>query len=285
VTIKKSPKKSSGTVKTAAPVVKKAAGAASVSKKATASKKPAPVAKKVAAKKPVAAPKPAPAKPVSAPAAKKSVAAAPAKPTPAPAPAPKPITTAGPKPRTQGKTKAQLRGITNLPTPAKVGPIPMAVPMEKSLAPKQLVPIPPKSGTKYSEKDLGMFKAIIEKARVDALEELRMLRERLEDLTNSEAAEESAIYSMHMAEQGSEAIEKEKTYAQIQRIQDYIRKLDESMQRIADKSYGICRMCGILIAKERLLAVPITTLSASYKIHQKCPSDGVDRIVAKDALK
>jgi len=119
------------------------------------------------------------------------------------------------------------------------------------------------------------------------MEELRMLRERLEDLTNSESAEESAIYSMHMAEQGSEAIEKEKTYAQIQRIQDYIRKLDEAMQRIQDKSYGICRMCGILIAKERLMAVPITTLSASYKIHQRCPEDGVDRIVAKnaDALK
>lgn len=130
-----------------------------------------------------------------------------------------------------------------------------------------------------------MFRGVIEKAKEDAIEELRMLRERLEDLTNSEAAEESAIYSMHMAEQGSEAIEKEKTYAQIQRIQDYIRKLDESMQRIVDKTYGICRMCGILIAKERLLAVPITTLSASYKIHQKCPVDGVDRIVAKDALK
>ena len=108
-----------------------------------------------------------------------------------------------------------------------------------------------------------------------------MLRERLDDLTSSEAADESTIYSMHMAEQGSEAIEKEKTYAQIQRIQDYIRKLDDALLRIAEKTYGICRMCGILIAKERLLAVPITTLSASYKIHQRCPDDGVDRIVGK----
>lgn len=108
-----------------------------------------------------------------------------------------------------------------------------------------------------------------------------MLKERLDDLTSSESTEESAIYSMHMAEQGSEAIEKEKTYAQIQRIQDYIRKLEEALQRISEKTYGICRMCGILIAKERLLAVPVTTLSASYKIHQKCPVDGIDRIVAK----
>lgn len=163
-------------------------------------------------------------------------------------------------------------------------------PQQTSPAPKgakQLLPIPPKPGLQYPEKDLSEFKANIERSREDALEELRMLRERLEDLTNAEANEESAIYSMHMAEQGSEAVEKEKTYAQIQRVQDYLRKLDEALQRIADKSYGVCRMCGILIARERLLAVPITTLSASYKIHTKCPEDGIDRIVAKgsDALK
>lgn len=126
-----------------------------------------------------------------------------------------------------------------------------------------------------------MFRVNIERSKQEALDELRMLRERLEDLTNSESADESAIYSMHMAEQGSEAMEKEKTFAQIQRIQDYIRKLDDAIQRIDEKTYGICRMCGILIAKERLLAVPITTLSASYKIHQRCPDDGVDRIVGK----
>lgn len=149
------------------------------------------------------------------------------------------------------------------------------------------LPIAPKKGLRYSDKDLKAFRTNIERAREEALEELRMLRERLEDLTSAETADESAIYSMHMAEQGSEAMEKEKTYAQIQRIQDYIRKLDEALQRIDEKTYGLCRMCGILIAKERLLAVPITTLSASYKIHQKCPEDGVDRIVAKglDALK
>lgn len=150
-----------------------------------------------------------------------------------------------------------------------------------------MVPVAPKPGLKYSDKDLALFKSNIERSKEDAFEELRMLKERLDDLTSSESTEESAIYSMHMAEQGSEAIEKEKTYAQIQRIQDYIRKLEEALQRIAEKTYGICRMCGILIAKERLLAVPVTTLSASYKIHQKCPVDGIDRIVAKtsDALK
>jgi len=138
--------------------------------------------------------------------------------------------------------------------------------------------IPPKPNVRYSDEDLKMFHGRIVEMRKEAIEELRMLRERLDDLTNYDFAEESMIYSMHMAEQGSEAFEKEKTYAQIQRINEYIKKLDEALGRIKDKSFGICRVCGCLIAKERLLAVPITTLSASYKIQKRCPDDGIDRI-------
>jgi RNA polymerase-binding transcription factor DksA len=131
---------------------------------------------------------------------------------------------------------------------------------------------------RYSDADLEIFKARILEMKADALEELRMLKERLDDLNSYNLAEESMIYSMHMAEQGTEAMEKEKTYAQIQRINEYIKKLDEALERIKLKTYGICRVCNCLIAKERLLAVPVTTLSASYKIHKKCPEDGIDRI-------
>ena len=136
---------------------------------------------------------------------------------------------------------------------------------------KEEAPTPsPKTNpsVKYSDEDLQEFYDNIKLSKDDALDELRMLKERLEDLTSPDMAEESMIYSMHMAEQGSEAIEKEKTYAQIQRINEYLKKLDDALNRIKDKTYGICRVCGCLINKERLLAVPITTLSASYKIHQ-----------------
>ena len=133
---------------------------------------------------------------------------------------------------------------------------------------------------RYSDEDLEEFASIIKESKEEAMDELRMLKERLEDLTSSDVAEESMIYSMHMAEQGSEAQEKEKTYAQIQRIQEYLKKLEDAMDRIKNKTYGICRVCGCLIAKARLKAVPITTLSASYKIHQRCPEDGNDVIEA-----
>jgi RNA polymerase-binding transcription factor DksA len=139
-------------------------------------------------------------------------------------------------------------------------------------------PVKPKPNVRYSDKDLKVFRALIESEKEKTLDELRMLKERLEDLTNYEASEETAVYSMHMAEQGSEAVEREKTYAQIQRTTDYLRKLDEAMIRIEEKTYGICRQCGILIARERLMAVPITTLSASWKLRQQCPTDGIDKV-------
>ncbi|MCX7929372.1 MAG: TraR/DksA C4-type zinc finger protein [Chlorobi bacterium] len=146
--------------------------------------------------------------------------------------------------------------------------------------PQQVQPSAPSSKplVRYSDKELEEFRHIIEAERQKTLDEIRMLRERLEDLTNYETSEETGIYSMHMAEQGSEAYEREKTYAQIQRMTDYLRKLDEALKRIENKTYGICRVCGILIAKERLRAVPITTLSASWKLRGKCPEDGIDRI-------
>ena len=76
-----------------------------------------------------------------------------------------------------------------------------------------------------------LFKSYIEcfsllENKAETLDELQMLKDRLDDLTNFDFAEESMIYSMHMAEQGSEAAEKEKTYAQIQRINEYLMKLE-----------------------------------------------------------
>ncbi len=137
---------------------------------------------------------------------------------------------------------------------------------------------------RYSDKELEMFRKHIEKIRAQTLEEFHMLKERLEDMNSDEMVPETAAYSVHMAEEGTNAQEKEKLFTQLQRLSDYLKKLDEALERIKNKTYGICRVCGILIAKERLLAVPITTLSASYKIHKKCPPDGVDRIHPPEEL-
>lgn len=130
----------------------------------------------------------------------------------------------------------------------------------------------------YSDAELEVFRQNIMMSKDETMEEISMLKDRLEDLNSSNSAEETSTYGMHMGDQGTEAQEMEKTYAQIQRMNDYLKKLDEALERIDNKVYGICKECSILIAKQRLLAVPVTTLSASFKIHEKCPEDGIDRI-------
>ncbi|MBL7997890.1 MAG: hypothetical protein JNL32_04550 [Candidatus Kapabacteria bacterium] len=169
------------------------------------------------------------------------------------------------------QTQAAPKGLA-----AKIEEAPVPIPNAGPYSTPE--PVKPKANIRYSDKDLKEFATVITNEREKTLDELRMLKERLDDLTSYEASQETAVYSMHMAEQGSEAVEREKTYAQIQRMTDYLRKLDDAGKRIEDKTYGICRQCGILIAKQRLLAVPITTLSASWKLHQRCPVDGIDRV-------
>jgi RNA polymerase-binding transcription factor DksA len=242
----------------------KAAAAKTATKKTTNAAEEKPAAKKTTAKK-------------TATAAKK---VAPAKKAPV-----KKTTTRAKKAETEVNAEAVVEKPkveeTPKPAPKKRGrprktapkPAPKPVVVEEEI-PEE----PPKPTVRYEDEELEKFRVRIHDVRKEAIEELRMLKERLDDLTNYDFAEESMIYSMHMAEQGSEALEKEKTYAQIQRINEYIKKLDDALVRIEDKTYGVCRVCGCLIARERLWAVPITTLSASYKIQSKCPDDGIDRI-------
>lgn len=162
--------------------------------------------------------------------------------------------------------------------PAAQKPKKVAIKQTQTEKPVEPTKVVSKPSVRYPDNELEIFRLRIIELKKEAMEELGMLRDRLDDLNSYDFAEESMIYSMHMAEQGSEAMEKEKTYAQIQRINEYLKKLDEALERIKQKTYGVCRVCNCLIAKERLMAVPITTLSASYKIHKRCPDDGIDRI-------
>lgn len=253
-----STKKSSSAAKKS--TAKKSTASKSTAKKSTAKKQPST---KTTEKKSAAAKKPAKKSTASKSTGKKTAAKKTAK-----------TTTKKATVSAQGKKKAASKKTTKVEQAGKTvpnEPITRRNKVEEAEEPRKDLP-------RYSDEDLAMFKERILVVRKEALEELSMLRERLDDLTNYDYAEESMIYSMHMAEQGSEAMEKEKTYAQIQRINEYIKKLDDALERIKDKTYGVCRVCGCLIAKQRLMAVPITTLSASYKIQKKCPDDGIDRI-------
>src|SRR5581483_7194448 len=110
---------------------------------------------------------------------------------------------------------------------------------------------------RYGRKDLEMFRKLLTEQQLEAREEVDILSQNILD-TSGEFEADNQTYSLHTAEQGTDAIEREKTFLHAQRTSDYLKKLEEALERIDRGTYGICVVCGGLIEKQRLQAVPIT---------------------------
>ena len=112
------------------------------------------------------------------------------------------------------------------------------------------------SKARFGAKDLANFKKNIIEQRIEASEEFDIISEQMLDTSGEFDADNQA--AIHSSEQGTDAMEREKTFLHAQRTSDYIKKLDEAIERIDRGTYGICVVCGELIEKGRLEAVPIT---------------------------
>lgn len=117
----------------------------------------------------------------------------------------------------------------------------------------------------YGVRDLARFKGIIMEKRKEILEELQILKESMMDVTTGEYANENSTYSMHM-EQGTDAMEREKTFLFASREGKFLNYLEDALKRIEKGTYGFCTDCGKLIEKERLEAVPHAQLCIRCKV-------------------
>jgi DnaK suppressor protein len=107
----------------------------------------------------------------------------------------------------------------------------------------------------YSKEDLQHFKKIILEKRNEILEELESLKSTMMDVTTGQYETENSTYSLHM-EQGTDAMEREKTFLFASREGKFLNYLDDALKRIERGDYGFCTECGNLIDRERLEAVP-----------------------------
>lgn len=132
---------------------------------------------------------------------------------------------------------------------------------------------------KYSKKDLEHFKKIILDKQNEILEQLQNLKDQILDPSTGEYINENSPYSLHMAEMGTDAMEREKTFLYAQRETKFLSYLEEALKRIEDGTYGLCTPCiddpqylcptCPLIPKERLEAVPHTQLCVEMKKRQE----------------
>ena len=124
-------------------------------------------------------------------------------------------------------------------------------------------PVPRSKG--FGQRDLDHFRTIIQEKRKEILEELESLKASMMDAMTGQYETENSAYSLHM-EQGTDTMEREKTFLFASREGKFLNYLDDALRRIENGTYGFCTDCGRLIDKERLEAVPHAQLCISCKL-------------------
>ena len=120
---------------------------------------------------------------------------------------------------------------------------------------------------KYSDTDLDEFKEIILEKIAHAQEDLELLKGSFKNDRNNGTEDTSPTFKAF--EEGSQTMSKEANTQLAIRQEKFIRDLRNALIRIENKTYGICRVTGKLIRKERLVLVPHATLSIEAKNIQK----------------
>ncbi len=120
---------------------------------------------------------------------------------------------------------------------------------------------------RYSDKDLEEFRVLIEQKIEKAKSHLELLRSSYMNDGNNGTDDTSPTFKAF--EEGSETMSKEANTQLAIRQEKFIRDLKNALLRIENKTYGICRVTGKLINKERLKLVPHATLSIEAKNMQK----------------
>ena len=117
--------------------------------------------------------------------------------------------------------------------------------------------------TTYTKDELEEFRKIILAKIESAQDDLNVLRSATAN--DSDNGTEDTSPTFKQFEEGSSTLSKEENIKLAERQAKFIRNLSNALIRIENKTYGICRITGKLIAKERLKLVPHATLSMEAK--------------------
>lgn len=117
--------------------------------------------------------------------------------------------------------------------------------------------------TRFTDKELDEFKILINKKLEEATEDLNLLKASLSH--SDDHGTDDTGRTFNMMEDGSETLSREEMAQLASRQEKFIQNLRNALIRIENKTYGVCRVTGKLIQKERLKLVPHATLSIEAK--------------------
>ncbi|MCB0552171.1 MAG: TraR/DksA family transcriptional regulator [Phaeodactylibacter sp.] len=116
--------------------------------------------------------------------------------------------------------------------------------------------------TRYSDEELEEFKSLIEEKLENARKQLKFYLDQLSEMADNPDAKVKGL------DDGISTAENERLSTLAGRQRKHIQHLENALVRIQNKVYGVCRVTGRLISKERLRAVPHATLSIEAKQQQ-----------------
>ncbi len=114
-------------------------------------------------------------------------------------------------------------------------------------------------------KQLEHYKNLILTKRRELVEQLEKLKNSGLNTAVRDGSGDHSSYTLHMADQGTDTMEREKQYMFASREQNYLYHLDLALERIEKGEFGMCISCGKEIGADRLEAVPHVRLCIDCK--------------------
>ena len=123
---------------------------------------------------------------------------------------------------------------------------------------------------KYSKRDLNRFRKTIQEKIDELTGSMDDIRDDLNDNSKGNASlAQDSVYSVHMADAGTDSYEREKGFHLMNRENDYIQLLHLAIDRIDSGDFGICKVCCSKIPEERMMEVPNATKCVNCKENEK----------------
>ncbi|MCE1166377.1 MAG: conjugal transfer protein TraR, partial [Bacteroidetes bacterium] len=163
--------------------------------------------------------------------------------------------------------KPVKKTVVKKPTVRKPAPKAKAAPVKAKAVPR-VKKYKKNSKTRYSARELQHFKNVLTDEKQKIIDSARANMMSLVDSESGDYVGDDLSYASHMAEQGTDEMEREKNYMFVQRDEKYLGYIEEALTRIDQGTYGVCidciddpkNLCKTcpLIPRERLEIVPIT---------------------------
>ena len=123
---------------------------------------------------------------------------------------------------------------------------------------------------KYTKSKLKVFIESIKKRMEEIATDMDDLHDGILDNSNDGGnLSQESVFSVHMADAGTDSFEQEKNYNLMSRESDYYKNLEIALERIDDGTFGMCNICDDLIPEERMIEVPNATKCVKCKEKDK----------------